>query len=84
MFESNWAYVTTMVILEHVFPKKLHNMVNYNTNNLIANNFFLTYIVQFQNIFVAKKCMSLSTKKWKYTQKMIEMIFSHYEIFNIY
>jgi hypothetical protein len=31
-----------------------------------------------------KKCMSLYTKKYIYTQKMIEMIFSLYEIYNIY
>jgi hypothetical protein len=74
-----------MVIFEHVFPEFLHNMVNYNTKNSIAKNFiFQTYIVQFQNIFVAKKCMSLCTKKCKYTQKMIELIFSLYEICNIY
>jgi hypothetical protein len=35
------------------------------------------------NIFVPKK-MSQHTKKYKYTQKMIEMIFSLYEIYNIY
>jgi hypothetical protein len=46
--------------------------------------FFPTYIVQFQNIFVVKKCTSLCTKKCKYTQKMIEMIFSFYEVCNMY
>jgi hypothetical protein len=40
--------------------------------------------VRFQNIFVAKQCMSLCIKNCKYTQKMIEMIFTLYEICNIY
>jgi hypothetical protein len=60
-------------------------MVDYNTKNSIAKNvFFSIYIVKFQNIFVAKKCTSLCTKKCKYIQKMIEMIFSFYEICSIY
>jgi len=44
--------------MEHIFPKKLHNMIYYNTNNSITKNFlfFPTYIVRFQNIFVAKNC----------------------------
>jgi hypothetical protein len=29
-------------------------------------------------------CTSKHTKKWKYTQKMFEMIFNLYEIYNIY
>jgi len=38
------------------FSKILHNMVDYNTKNSIAKKFvFPTYIVRFQNIFVAKK-----------------------------
>jgi hypothetical protein len=32
----------------------------------------------------AKKIMSHCHKKWKYIQKMIEMIFNLYEICNIY
>jgi hypothetical protein len=59
-------------------------MVDYDTKNSIAKNFFLTYIVQFQNIFVAKNYTSLCTKKCKYIKKMIEMIFSLYEICSIY
>jgi hypothetical protein len=31
----------------------------------------------------AKNYISHHTKKWKYIQKMIEMIFSLYEIYNI-
>jgi len=39
------------------FSKLMHNMVDYNTNNSITKifNFFSTYIVRFQNIFVIKK-----------------------------
>jgi hypothetical protein len=60
-------------------------MVDYNTKNIIAKNFFFpTYIVRFQSIFVAKKYTSPCIKKYKYTQKMIEMIFSLYEICSIY
>jgi len=67
------------------FFKFLHNMINYNTKNSITKKFFFsTYIVKFQNIFVIKKCMSLCIKKYKYIPKMIEMIFSFYEICNIY
>jgi len=74
-----------MVILEHIFPIFLHNMVDYNTNNSIAKKIiFSTYIVRFQSIFVAKKRMSLCTKNCKYTKKMIEMIFSFYENFSIH
>jgi hypothetical protein len=51
-------------------------MVDYNTNNSIEIFLKKIYVVWFQNIFVAKKCMSLSMKKCKYTQKMIEMIFN--------
>jgi hypothetical protein len=60
-------------------------MVDYNTNNSIKILFiFPTYIVRFQNIFGAKKCMSLCIKNCKYNKKMIEMIFIFYEICNIY
>jgi hypothetical protein len=37
-----------------------------------------------ESAFVTKKCTSLCTKKWIYIQKMIEMIFSIYEICSIY
>jgi hypothetical protein len=71
------VWISTMVILEHIYPNFLHNMVDYNTKNSITKKIPLpTYIVQFQSIFVAKKCMSLCTKKCKYTQKVIEMIFN--------
>ncbi len=74
-----------MVILGHIFLIFLHNMVDYNTKiQLQRKLFFPTYIVRFQNIFVAKQCMSLCIKNCKYTQKMIEMIFTLYEICNIY
>jgi hypothetical protein len=44
-----------MVILKHIFPKILHNMVDCNTKNSIAKKFFFkTYIARLQNIFVAK------------------------------
>ncbi len=79
------VWTSTMVILEHIFPKFLHNMVDYNTKNSITKKIiFPTYNVQFQSIFVTKTCTSICTKKCKYTQKMIEMIFSLYEICNIY
>jgi hypothetical protein len=65
------------------FPIFLHNMVDYSTKNS-TTIFFLTYSLQFQNIFVKKKCTLMCNKKCKYTQKMIEMIFSLYEICNIY
>jgi hypothetical protein len=84
---SRCVYVwnSTMVILKHIFPNILHNMVSYNTKNSITNKIpFPTYIVWFQNIFMAKKCTSLYTKNCKYTQKNIEMIFSIYEISSIY
>ncbi len=62
-----------------------HNMLDHNTKNSIAKiYFFPTYIVRFQSIFVAKKCMLLCTKKCKYTKKMIEMSFRLYEICSIY
>jgi hypothetical protein len=74
-----------MVILEHIFSKCLHNMVDYNTKNSITNK------IPFSNLYCAipkhifgKKSVALCTKKCKYTQKMIEMIFSLYKICNIY
>jgi hypothetical protein len=79
------VWTSTMIISEHIFPNFLLNMVDYDTKNLIANNcFFPTYIVRFQSIFVAKKYISPCIKKCKYIQKMIEMIFSLYEICSIY
>jgi hypothetical protein len=61
----------------------LHNMVDHNTKIKSKRKFpFPTYIVWFLSTFVAKKCMSLCTKNCKYTQN--EMIFSFYEIYNIY
>jgi hypothetical protein len=79
------VWTSTMIILEHIFPNFLHNMVDYNTKNSIARKIhFPTYIVWLQSIFVEKKCTSLCTKKCKYTQKMSEMIFSIYEICSIY
>jgi hypothetical protein len=61
-------------------------MVDYNTKNLNGKEFYFfpTYIVRFQNMFVAKKCPLLCTNKCKYTKKMIEIILNIYEICNIY
>jgi len=79
------VWTSTMVILEHIFPTVLHNMVDYNTKNSIAKKF------SFSNLYCAilkyicgKKYTWLCAKKCKYTQKMIEMIFSLYEICSIY
>jgi hypothetical protein len=58
-------------------------MVYYNTK-IQSQKKNPTYSVQFQSIFVTKKCTSMCIKKCKYTQKMIEMIFSIYVIFSIY
>jgi len=67
------VWTSTMVILEHNFSTFLHNMVDYNTRNSIAKKIiFPTYIVRFQNIFVAKKCTSLCIKKCKYTKKWLK------------
>ncbi len=80
-----YVWTSTMVILQHIFPNCLHNMIDYNIKNSITKKIpFPTYIVRFQNIFVAKKCTSLCTRKCKYTQNKIEMIFSFYEICSIY
>jgi hypothetical protein len=71
------VWTSTMVRLKHIFPNFLHNMTNYNQRIQSQRKFiFPTYIVRFQNIFVAKQCTSLCTKRCKYTQKMIEMILS--------
>jgi hypothetical protein len=62
--KSVHVWTSTMVILQHIFPIFLHNMVDYNTKSLITKKYFFpTYIVQFQNMFVANKCTSLCTKK---------------------
>jgi len=54
------VWTLTMVILEHIFPNFVHNMVDHNTKiHSKINFFFPTYIVWFQSIFVAKKCTSL-------------------------
>ncbi len=60
-------------------------MVCHNTKNLIEKK------IHFSNLYCVipkyisdKKKMSLCTKKCKYIKKMIEMIFSLYEIYNIY
>ncbi len=79
------VWTSTMLILEHIFPNFLHNMVGHNTkNSIIKKIIFPTYIVRFQSIFAIEKCMSMCTKKCKYIQKMIEIIFSLYEICSIY
>ncbi len=36
------VWTSTMIISKHIFPKFLLNMVDYNTKNLIANNFFFS------------------------------------------
>ncbi len=77
--------LSTMVILEHIFPNFLHNMVDYNTKNSIAKKIpFSNLHCEVPKYICGKKCISLCIKKCKYTQKMIEMIFSLYEICNIY
>jgi hypothetical protein len=48
------------------------------------NYIFFSYDVMLEYIFVSKKYMSHRTKKCKYIQERIEMIFSLYEICNIY
>jgi hypothetical protein len=54
------VWTSTMVILKHTFPNFLHYMVGHNTKNLIKKEiYFSNYIVWFQSIYVAKKCMSL-------------------------
>jgi hypothetical protein len=74
-----------MIILEHTFSNFLHNMVCHNTKNSIKKK------IHFSNLYCVipkyisdKKKMLLHTEKCKYILKMIEMIFSLYEIYNIY
>jgi len=60
-------------------------MVDYNTKNLIAKKIhFSNLCCEVAKYICGKKRMSLCTKKCKYIQKMIEMIFSLYEICSIY
>jgi hypothetical protein len=79
------VWISTMVILEHIFPNFLHNMVDYNTKNSIAKKIiFSNLYCEVPKYICGKKSMSLYIKKCKYIQKMIEMIFSLYEICSIY
>ncbi len=60
-------------------------MVDYNTKNSIAKKIpFSNLYCEVPKYICGKKCISLCIKNCKYTQKMIEMIFSLYEICNIY
>jgi hypothetical protein len=66
-----WA--STMVIFEHIFPKVLHNMVDYNKKKSIVKKFlFLVYIVWFWNIFVAKKCSHYALKNENMLKKWLK------------
>jgi hypothetical protein len=57
------VWTSTTIILEHIFPNFLHNMVNHNTKKFKQKEiFFSTYIAWFQNIFVTKKCTSCMYK----------------------
>jgi len=79
------VWTLTMVILEHIFPIFLHNMVNYNTNNSITKkSFFQLIVCDFKVYLWQKNVCQLCIKKCKYTQKIIEMICSLYEICSIY
>ncbi len=67
-------------ILEHIFPNFLHNMVCHNTKKSIKKKIhFFNLHCAIPKYICDKKKMSLCTKKWKYIQKMIEMIFSLYK-----
>jgi hypothetical protein len=71
--------------MEHIFRKFLHNMVDYNTKNSITKKIHVSNLhCAILKYICGKKCTLLCTKKCKYIQKMIEMIFSFYEIYNIY
>jgi hypothetical protein len=59
-------------------------MVDYNTKNSITMKIIFQLIFFHSEIYLWQKSTSLCTKKCKYTQKMIEMIFSLYEICNVY
>jgi hypothetical protein len=73
-----------MIIVEHIFPNFLHNMVDHNTKNLIKRKIHFSNLYRVIPKYICcKKSMSLSTKKCKYTLE-IEMIFILYEICNIY
>jgi len=78
------VWTSIMVILEHIFSIFLHSMVDYNTKNSITKKIFQLIMCNSKIIFVTKKCTLIRTKKCKYIQKMIEMIFNLYEICSIY
>jgi hypothetical protein len=74
-----------MVILEYILSKVLLNIVDYNIKIQSQRKFlFPTYIVRFQNIFVAKNVHYYVLKSANIFKKMIKMIFSLYKICGIY
>jgi hypothetical protein len=76
LWEGVHVWTSTMVIFEDIFPNFLHNMVDYNTRIQSQWKFFFNLYFFILKYIYGKKCTSLCTKKCKYTQKMIEMIFS--------
>jgi hypothetical protein len=79
------VWTLAMVILEHIFSNFLHNMVDYNTKNSITKKILFSNLYCEVPKYICGKTMYITMyKKCKYTQKMIEMIFSLYEICNIY
>ncbi len=67
------------------FHNFLHIMVSQNPMKPNAKEITFFYFIECNvKIYFCNIYMSQSTKKCKYPQKMIEMIFNLYEICNIY
>jgi hypothetical protein len=75
-----------MVILKHVFSSFWHNMVNHNTKNSIKKRkSFSQFILCDSNIYLLQTNVHHYVfQKCEYILKLIEMVFSIYEICNIY
>jgi hypothetical protein len=57
------VWTSTMVILEHIFPNILHNMVDYNTKNQSLNCFFSQFIVCDSKVYLWPKNVHQCTLK---------------------
>jgi hypothetical protein len=66
-----WA--STMVILEHIFPNFLHNMIDYNIKNSITKKIhFSNLYCEVPKYICGKKKYILYSLRWKYIKKWLK------------
>jgi len=69
-FKGVHFWTSTVVILEHIFPNVLYNMLDHNTKfDQKENSFFQLILCDSKTYLWQKKCTSMRTKKCNYIQK---------------